>query len=307
VSGAYTPRPPAPTFSPLMKEVALTQIVLEEQVIPGMRLGRHINHDPRSRAFGVEANAASISSVLHTRVVPIFDQGNIGSCTGNASVGALGTAPLFDTLPASAPHLDEDEAVRIYSAATKVDSFGGSYPPEDTGSDGLSVAKVLKSLGLISGYQHAFSLTAALTALQSYPVITGVNWYEGMDSPDAHGLVKVSGQLRGGHEFEVVGVDAEAKTVRCANSWGTSYGDNGYFTMTWSDWDRLLGEQGDVTVLLPLTVPAPTPTPTPAPVPVPDADPADEAFAHILQGWLANKPFFYKDLQRAAKVWLNTL
>ena len=275
----------------------MSQIVIEEQFVPGKRLGRHINHDPRSRAYGVSAKAATISSVLHPRVVPIFDQGDVGSCTGNAAVGALGTAPLFATLPENHPVLDEAEAVAVYSAATKVDNFRGSYPPDDTGSDGLSVAKVLKSLGLISGYQHAFSLTDALTALQKYPGITGVNWYEGMDSPDSHGLVKVSGQVRGGHEFEVVGMDVDTRTVRCANSWGTGYGDNGFFTLTWSDFERLLGEQGDFTVLLPLATPAPTP--------VPVADAKDAALAKALHQWLNRKPLFYKDVQAAAATWLN--
>jgi hypothetical protein len=79
------------------------------------------------------------------------------------------------------------------------------------------------------------------------PVITGVNWYEGFDKPSADGVVEISGSIRGGHEFEVHGIDVDARTVRCVNSWGPDWGDGGSFTMSWSTWDRLLHEQGDVT------------------------------------------------------------
>ena len=228
-------------------------------------LGRRVNHDPRSRAYPFVAVSRALVSVRHQRQVPIFDQGNLGSCTGNAAVGAVGTDPLFASVPAAMQgHLDEAEAVKIYSVGTTLDNFPGSYPPTDTGCDGVSVASACKKAGLISGYTHCFSLADTLAALQTTPVIIGINWYSGFDNPDSAGLVKVSGSVRGGHEVEVVGIDAVKQTVICANSWGTGYGAAGYFTMSWTDLGRLLGEQGDSTVLLPLTSP-PTPPPPPSP------------------------------------------
>ena len=229
------------------------------------RFGRHVNHDSRSRNYAFRA-AAPLVSTVHSRVIPILDQGNLGSCTGNAAIGAIGTSPLIEALPKGTV-LDEAKAVDAYSWATEMDPFDGVYPPDDTGSDGLSVAKACKRMNLISGYQWAFTLADALAAIMSYPVITGVNWYEGMDNPDSTGRVRVTGDVLGGHEFEVLGLDVDAKTVLCANSWGRGWGAAGYFTMTWDDWGRLLSEEGDVTVLLPLTVDAPVPVP-PEPEPV---------------------------------------
>ncbi|HEY7938869.1 MAG TPA: hypothetical protein VID05_03495, partial [Acidimicrobiales bacterium] len=57
-------------------------------------------------------------------------------------------------------------------------------------------------------------------------------------------------QVRGGHEFELVGFDAEARTVHAVNSWGTHWGLHGRFTFSWDDLERLLSkaEQGDATV-----------------------------------------------------------
>jgi hypothetical protein len=242
------------------------------------RLGRHVKHDSRSLDYLFQVpEDAVINSVRHTRNVPVLDQGNLGSCTGNAATGAVGTSPVYEAYEGSVGTkviLNEAEAVKLYSAATALDSYQGTYPPNDTGSDGLSVAKAAKAAGLISGYQHATDLNTALVALQTYPVIIGVNWYEGFDNPDANGLVKVSGQVRGGHEFVVDEVDVVKQLVGATNSWGTSFGVNGRFYFSYADFTRLLKESGDVTVLLPLTVPAPTPTPPgpPTPTPTPSAN-----------------------------------
>lgn len=242
---------------------------IPEHVVPGKPLGRHVRHDSRSLSFLVpRTDPSTWQTMVWTRAIPILDQGNVGSCTGNAATGALGTMPLYTALKDQVDAglaLDEEAAVRLYSAATALDPYQGTYPPEDTGSDGLSVAKAVQSAGLISGYTHATSLDAMISALQTGPVIVGVNWYEGFDNPAAGGLVAISGEVRGGHEFEVTGVDVERQRFLAANSWGPGWGMQGYFTFSWDTMTQLLAEDGDCTQLLPLNVPAPTPTPPPQP------------------------------------------
>jgi hypothetical protein len=218
--------------------------LITEHAQPAHRLGRHIEHDQRSRAFPA-ARAPKVVSVAHTRHCPPFDQGETGSCTGNAEAGVLMTDPTFVT----GRSLTEADAVVLYEKATHLDRITGSYPPDDTGSSGLAVMKAAKALGYITGYRHAFGLQHALEALVLAPVITGVSWYEGFDSPNSDGTVKISGSVRGGHEFEVVAIDADAHTVRACNSWGTGWGDHGYFQFSWDTWDQLLEERGDVTVV----------------------------------------------------------
>ena len=237
-----------------------TRITLEEHVVPGKPLGRHVNWDPRSLQYRVTPQPArTLASVTHARRVPVFNQGSLGSCTGNAAVGAVGTNPLYEPLPDGHPTLDQKLAVSVYSEATFIDPFRDNYPPTDTGSDGLSVAKICHKKGLISGYLHATSLAGMQTALQDTPVIIGINWYEGFDDTDANGLVKVSGQPRGGHEVEVIGINMEAKLFEAVNSWGLGWGIDGHFFFSFADMDRLLHEYGDSTQLLPLSVPAPEP------------------------------------------------
>ena len=234
------------------------------------RLGRNVNHDPRSLRYQVGHPARALKTVLHERKIPVLDQGNLGSCTGNAATGALGTAPLFDALPTDHPVLDETFAVKVYSIATGLDDYPGSYPPDDTGSDGLSVAKAVKQLGLISGFLHATTLPAMQNAIQDAPVIAGTVWTDAMFNPDSNGFVHPTGSVAGGHEYEVIGADMEGKFFTCVNSWGTSWGLNGLFKISFADMANLLSQQGDCTQFVPLTVAPPTPTPVPVPVTDPD-------------------------------------
>lgn len=228
----------------------------------GGRLGRHVKHDSRSLAYRFDGSGISVTSIRHNRYIPVLDQGDLGSCTGNAATGHLGTGAYYDTVKDKVT-LDEDEAVKLYSSATALDSYQGTYPPTDTGSDGLSVAKAAQQAGLISGYQHITSLNDALAALQLGPIITGVNWYSSFDTPSSTGLVSIAKKayVRGGHEFVLDEVNAEKKLIGATNSWGTSWGLSGRFYFSFADFERLLGESGDATVFVKLDTPAPQPTP----------------------------------------------
>lgn len=211
------------------------------------RLGRHVEHDPRSWGYQA-ARAPKIASVLHKRLVPPFDQGNLGSCTGNAMAGLLMTEPVHTPTIGTLRELD---AVDLYEWATHHDGIAGAYPPQDTGSSGLAVTKAAKARGWIASYRHAFGLAHALEALTLRPVIAGIAWYDSFDSPGPGGLVAISprAQVRGGHEIEVVGVDTDTKQIRCWNSWGASWGDGGAFSMGWETLDQLLHAQGDITTV----------------------------------------------------------
>lgn len=245
----------------------MTTIRLAELVDPAHRLGRHVEHDSRSRAYRVPAATASPVSKRWTRRVPIFDQGNTGSCTGNAAVGVLATDPFYDTVTgqviAGRLSLDENEARTVYSDAEILDG-GTGLPGEDNGSTGLSVAKVCVNLGLISGYTHAFSIDDVITGLQVAPAITGITWLTGCDTPDQNGLVRWTGRARGGHEVEVDEIDLERERVGFDNSWSSSWGAAGRFYMSLADYTKALADSGDVTFFTPITQPAPTPTPAPA-------------------------------------------
>lgn len=246
---------------------------IPERRVPGKPLGRHVHHDPRSRAYAyaprADVKAGVYMSVKHTRHIPVLNQNDLGSCTGNACEGAIGTSGLYEALPAALrPSITDDAAceaaaVQLYSRATQLDGIPGSYPPSDTGSDGLSVAKAAKEKGLISGYLHAFSLDAALRALEQQPIIVGIDWYEGFDNPGPSGLIQIAGTVRGGHEIVLDEIDATKKILWFTNSWGPSWGVNGRANMSFTTLSKLLKRDGDATILLPLSQPSPQPIPLP--------------------------------------------
>jgi hypothetical protein len=254
---------------------------------PVLPLGRNVHHDSRNLAYPWRHSGRRLTSQLWARHGAILDQADLGSCTGNAETGALECDPCFAALPAAHPALDEDLAVRIYSLATSLDPFPGTYPPTDTGSDGPDAAKAAKSLGLISGYLHCLSLADVLDALEQHPAIIGLNWYDSMDQPSSSGLVTISpgASVRGGHEVLCRGKDDSARVLLLDNSWGTGWGKAGSFSMGYATLDRLLHEQGDATISLPLSVTPPGPVP-PVP-PGPDTNPDDIALALAVRGWSA--------------------
>lgn len=237
------------------------------------RLGRHVRHDPRSWAYALPAgDVSTLSSVRHHSQIPTLDQGQLGSCTGNAATKCVSYQPFWAESQVQGvigpdEQADEKYAVGVYSAATKVDDYPGSYPPQDTGSDGLSVAKVMKSRNLISGYQHAFSLEALLTALSQQPVIVGTEWRHDMFDPAADGRLSVKGKVDGGHEYCLDELDVDNKRVWMQNSWGDSWGVQGRAYFAWDDMKKLLESQGDCTVFAPAGSPPPAP-----PAPVPQSD-----------------------------------
>lgn len=208
------------------------------------RLARHVEHDPASKDF--PADTAALHTVGWTPGA-VLDQGDIGSCTGNALADCLNTTPLHKD---GAPFLDERAAVAIYSWATHHDGFWGHYPPRDTGSSGLAACKAGKHLGLLRGYTHAFGIAHALGALQLQPVMIGIPWYQGMFDPDGDGFLSVTGDVKGGHEIALIGYNVSGQYVTVLNSWGTGWGVDGTARLHESDLDRLLSERGDCTVPL---------------------------------------------------------
>lgn len=254
------------------------------------RLGRHVNHDPRSRRFPVRVDTP-IASVRWERRVAVWNQGSLGSCTGNAGLGCLGADPFYSRMPAGWNTRlfpwTEDGAVNLYAAATAADAYAGTYPPTDTGSDGLSIAKVLLYLGAIAGYEHAFGLEQALKGLMTRPAIVGIEWTSGMWEPNSDGVVRPTGTVEGGHEIVMDEYDVQRGLVGFTNSWGALWGVHGRFYLSDGDFAALLARQGDVTFFTPLDAPAPEPLPEPAPAPT--VDESDREFWEGMRPWATNQ------------------
>ena len=92
----------------------MTWTEIPEVKVAGHGLGRHIDRTDDFEARKVGIQTAAITDKTWVRHCPPFNQGDIGSCTGNASAGALMTDPFW--VPGRA--YTERSAVYFYSQAT---------------------------------------------------------------------------------------------------------------------------------------------------------------------------------------------
>lgn len=216
----------------------------------GGPLGRHVRHDPQSWNYRVARQDAPLASVAHQRRVSVYDQGQIGDCVPHAGKGVLSTSPFRRRFTSEAG------IIATYKELTRTDDVPGQYPPDDTGSDGLSFAKLAVKHRWCSYYQHCFGVTDVLHAIQTVPLMVGTDWLDGMDRPDPDGRVHPTGSVRGGHEYECAEYEQRGATRNDTEdrlwfwqSWG-QWALHGRFYITVNDFAGLLERQGDATVLV---------------------------------------------------------
>lgn len=208
-------------------------------------LGRLVEHDSASRDFAFQVAATKPKTVLWEHSAPVLDQGQLGSCTGNALAQWLNTSYAQGHRSGL---LDEAGAVELYSLATHLDVIPGTYLPDDTGSSGLAVCKAGKKLDYLTSYSHAFGFDALLMTLQHTPVIVGTEWTQNMFDPSGSGFIRPTGAIAGGHEYLILGCDMQLQMLTMLNSWSDQWGIHGRAFIKFNDFRMLLANQGDVTV-----------------------------------------------------------
>ena len=158
----------------------MSMTLIPEFVVPGKRLGRHI--DTRTAAHretgGPPPLAKSVVSVQHQSFGLPLDQGQIGSRTANALCGALNTRPHYMSNAKPLPRTAEPDAVKLYRGRRR--TKGSHNPPNDPGGTGQSVRSRDRTRTVLRLPGRA-GLTESLLALVLRPVITGVNWYDSFE------------------------------------------------------------------------------------------------------------------------------
>jgi hypothetical protein len=139
----------------------------------------------------------------------------------------------------------------IYQNAQKLDEWSGEN------YDGTSVrggVKYLKSVGKVKSYYWAYDLNTLInTVMNIGPVVVGTNWYYNMFFPDKNGVIKIGGDLSGGHAYVINGVDTKTKMFRLKNSWGKSWGKSGSAFISFANMERLIKEQGEICLAIELS------------------------------------------------------
>lgn len=169
------------------------------------------------------------------------DQGTTSQCVAYAWIHWLEDGPILQEGPV--PIINP---AILYTDAQRVDE----WPGEDY--DGTSVragAKVLTTRGFIKSYYWAFSLSEMVaTLLNLGPMVVGTNWYEEMFTPDEMNFIHPNGAIAGGHAFLLDGVNLDRSTFRIKNSWGRTWGYDGFALISFQDMERLLLESGEACI-----------------------------------------------------------
>lgn len=224
--------------------------------MPG--LGRIFSPDPQDRHFLLRrlltpATKADIGDLIRSSWRfrgPILNQGETGTCVGHAWRDFLRCAPVQTKTGPSAWDL--------YRGIVAMDEYPSNddeatLPDNDPGlDDGTSVragAQYLTTKGRLKSYVWAFTLADANAwLLRNGPLVLGTNWYDGMFTPDAQGVVRIKkagDTIAGGHAYLARGTDLKRGMVRCVNSWGTTWGLAGQFLLPFEDLERLISEDGE--------------------------------------------------------------
>jgi C1A family cysteine protease len=187
---------------------------------------------------------------------PVEDQGNLGSCTANALVSAL----EFLEIKHNEPLVDYSRLFVYYNERVYINTVN-----EDSGAIIRDGIKSLNRKGVCPeamwnydiskftdkptkecynegrkhktvSYQRINTFAQMKACLQEgHPFVFGFAVYDSFWEANDSGIVPMPNlateEVIGGHAVLCVGFDNATKRFLCQNSWGTDWGQDGYFTM----------------------------------------------------------------------------
>ena len=221
---------------------------------------------PDSRDLVFEAPRDLLSSLpsevdLRPGCPPVYDQGDLGSCTANATAALVQFVRAKDALPDFVPsrlfiywHEREIEGTTGYDAGAqlrdgiKTVATKGVCPEPDWPYDPtlLTVCPSSAAFGaawhdMAVRYRAVPQTVAQMKACiaQGYPFMFGFTVYGSFESDAVaqSGTVPMpsAGEpVLGGHAVAAVGYDDAAQRFIVRNSWGASWGDHGYCFMPYA-------------------------------------------------------------------------
>jgi len=233
--------------------------------------GKYLGHygwtpdvpDQRDRVFAAAPVAALPPSVdLRAGCPPVYDQGQLGSCTANA----IGAAVQFEQIRQKEPKpfapsrlfiyynervmehtVGQDAGAQIRDGIKSMNHIGAcpetDWPYVITKFTQKPTARAFKDapLGKALSYQRVVQTLDQMKGCLAggFPIVLGISVYESFESRHVAktGVVPMpakSEKLLGGHAILAVGYhDADQRFIM-RNPWGTSWGMRGYFTIPYA-------------------------------------------------------------------------
>lgn len=213
--------------------------------------------DTRDYKYQVSNKSSSNIVDLRRYCSLIEDQGNLGSCTGQAIAGAIELLNKRNNKPTDVSRLfiyyyervllgtvNYDSGAYIRDGIKVTNKYGASlesYWPYNISkyrSEPVLEAKNDALNRKVTRYERITNFNGCIDALANgYPIVMGFHVYTSFMTNNVARTGRMPypntkrEQLLGGHAVLIVGYDKIKKVFIVRNSWGTRWGDGGYFYM----------------------------------------------------------------------------
>jgi hypothetical protein len=251
------------------------QAVYTTAFSPGASLGRRLDgclpDAPSPRDYAAVPNVSSLPPRVDLRpgCSPVEDQGRVGSCTANAIVGAIEYKRRKDGRQDDLSRMfvyfngrrmsgseKEDCGLRIAHGMAAFLAHGA--PPESAWPyDPERVATTPDDAAYAAAAANADVEYARLTGIDNIkgalarqqPVVFSISLpMRCYDEAATTGVVPVPSEselaavlsLHGNHSMLLVGYDTDQNTFHVRNSWGTTWGDQGYCRLSIDTFQRAM-------------------------------------------------------------------
>jgi C1A family cysteine protease len=213
--------------------------------------------DTRDYKYTVTQKVSPNIVDLRSYCSPIENQGSLGSCTGQAIAGAIELLNKRNRRPTDVSRLfiyyyerlllgtvNYDSGAYIRDGIKATNKYGASlesYWPYDIRKfkqEPITEAKTDALTRKVTRYERVIDFNGCIDALSNgYPVVMGFHVYTSFMSANVARTGNMPypnvnrERLLGGHAVLLVGYNKTRKVFIARNSWGTGWGDRGYFYM----------------------------------------------------------------------------